>query len=244
MGLSLIAWMAYNVADLRRIRMLRGPATCIARRERLGTGTSQNQGATMRTLTSKDPLARLAERQDWLTPENEEKLQDRITSAVMMAGGDNLRRILHGDWLHEPLHAVLTDVPVGSWTATVLFDAAGALTGSTSMDHAADATLILGLVGATGAAMTGINDWAEIRSPAARRIGLVHASLNIAATVIFLASAVARYNKGRNVGRVLAGFGFVFVAASAHLGGSLVYEHRIGVAENPGTAAVTADIQS
>ena len=198
----------------------------------------------MSTTVSTDPIARLAERQNWLTPESEKELQAGVTAAVMKLGGPTLRRALHGDWLHEPLHAILTDVPIGSWTATVAFDVTASITKSEALDAAADATLILGLLGASAAAVTGMNDWAEIKSPAARRIGLVQATLNIAATGLFLSSAVARFRKARTAGRALAGVGYALVSLSAHLGGSLVYEHGIGVAKTPETSAVTEDIQA
>ncbi len=197
----------------------------------------------MTPVVSTDPLAQLAERQNWVGTETELELQKTVTETVRRIGGDGLRRALHGDWLHEPLHAVLTDVPVGSWTGTVVFDTAAAITKYKTLDSAADATLVLGLVGATAAAVTGMNDWAEIQSPAARRIGLVHATLNIAATGLFIASWAARSQKARSVGRVLAAIGLVVVSASAHLGGNLVYEHGIGMADRPETASVTEDMR-
>ena len=103
-------------------------------------------------MASKDPLARLAEQQN-IIPESLEIAAQDAVRAVLGGdgpGGRKFREILHGTWLHEPLHAVMTDVPVGSWTAAVLFDAIGALAGSETMDKAADALVILGLVGAGG----------------------------------------------------------------------------------------------
>ena len=124
----------------------------------------------------------------------------------------------------------MTDVPVGSWTAAVIFDAIGALGGSRNLDKAADYLVILGLLGASGAAITGMNDWAEIKQEAPRKIGGVHALLNVAATGLFAASWWARRDRSsRGTGRALAALGFVVVSASAHLGGNLIYEHGIGV---------------
>lgn len=177
---------------------------------------------------SKDPAANLAARQRWVTPAAQVKAQQAITSAVDALGGPPLRHALHGDWLHEPLHAVLTDIPVGSWTATVAFDALAALSSSNQLDTAADATLILGLLGATGSAITGLNDWSSVHQPVARRVGAVHGILNLAATGLFLASACSRRRKNRNTGRALAMLGYLTVSAAAHLGGNLVYEHRVG----------------
>lgn len=191
---------------------------------------------------SKDPLARLAEQQTWISEKAEVAAQEGIASVVQSLGGDTLRRALHGDWLHEPLHAVLTDVPVGAWTAAVAFDSIGAVCGTDKLDVAADASVAVGLVGAVGAAITGMNDWSEVKAPAARKIGAVHALLNIAATGLFVASCVQRARKDRSSGRALAGLGYLLVSASAHLGGNLVYEHRIGVAAYPGLSQVTEDM--
>jgi uncharacterized membrane protein len=195
-------------------------------------------------VASKDPLARLAERQRWISPGAEESLQNSVSQALQRVGGDSLRHALHGGWLHEPLHAILTDVPIGSWTATIAFDSIAALSSSSKLDSAADAAVVVGLVGAAGAAITGLNDWSEIREPAARKIGLIHALLNVAATGLFVSSCIARTRRARTSGRALAAIAYLFVSASAHLGGNLVYEHGIGVAPRPGDVEVTQDLQS
>ena len=179
-----------------------------------------------------DPLARLAERQHWITPEAEIKVQKAIRDVL---GGDNakgrkIRDLIHGTWLHEPLHSIMTDIPVGSWTAAVLFDAIAAVARSEKMDFAADALVLLGVVGATGASITGMNDWSEVKREAPRKIGAVHAIMNVAAGLIFMASLFERRKKGsRANARSLAIFGYLIVSASAHLGGNMIYEHGIGV---------------
>lgn len=188
---------------------------------------------------SKDPVARLAERQTWISRSAEMRAQNTIYDVVEGLGGDALRGVLSGDWLHEPLHSVLTDVPVGAWTATVAFDAIGAMGGGTALNVAADATLVVGLVGAAGAAITGMNDWSQVEDPRARKIGAVHGLLNVAATGLFVASCVERARKRRGMGRSLAALGYVLVAVSAHLGGNLVYEHGLGVKE--GEASESAE---
>ena len=180
---------------------------------------------------SKDPLARLAERQAWITPQFEIDAQRNIAEALDELGGPVLRKALHGTWLHEPLHAVIVTVPLGAWTATVAFDTIASLTKSDKLDTAADATLLLGLAGAVAAAVTGMNDWAEIKRPAPRRIGSIHAILNVAATGVFVAALIVR-RTSRPTGRALAGLGYLIGSVSAHLGGNLVYEHGIGVSES------------
>ncbi len=183
-------------------------------------------------MASKDLLARLAEQQT-LIPETIELAAQKAIRGVL--GGDTpegakLREIIHGSWLHEPLHSVMTDVPLGSWTAAVLFDAIGGLFGNRTMDKAADALVILGLAGAAGSAITGMNDWSEIKATAPRKVGTVHALANIVATGVFGASWLLRRKRdGRSVARALGVVGLVIVSVSAHLGGNLIYEHGIGV---------------
>ena len=205
---------------------------------------SSEQGYRMSTSApiSKDAVARWAEQQHWLTPASEQALQETIKASFKPFGAsaDKVRSVLHGDWLHEPLHVVMTDVPVGSWTAAVVFDAIAAVSGSRRVDYAADACVLLGLAGAVGAAVTGANDWAEIDDAAPRRIGAVHALLNVVATGLFAWSALSRRKAAtRTRARSVAALGCALVAVSAHLGGNLIYEHGIGVeASKPWSKAV------
>ena len=177
----------------------------------------------------KDSVARLAAKQYWITPRMQRVAQDAIKIAVDKLGGEPVAKALHGDWMNQPLHAVLTDIPIGAWTATVACDAIASLTGSAAIDTAADATVMIGLVGATGAAITGMNDWSGVDKPAARRIGAVHALLNIAATGLFVGSLCARRKDARAAGRALSVLGYLLVGVSGHLGGNMVYEHGVGV---------------
>ena len=130
----------------------------------------------------------------------------------------------------SPLHSVIVTVPLGSWTATLLFDTIGALGGDKKFDFAADALLIVGLVGAVAASVTGTNDWSEVKREAPRKVGAVHALLNVAATALFVASLVQRRKNGsRSMARGLATVGYLIVSVSSHLGGNMIYEHGIGV---------------
>jgi uncharacterized membrane protein len=181
------------------------------------------------TPVSQDAVARFVEQQDWISPGVETSIQGAVTSAVDAMGGEPLRNFLYGQWMHVPLHAVLTDIPIGSWTAAVAFDAVGAISGESRFDSAADAANMLGIAAASVTALVGLNDWSGIDKPAPRRIGLVHGLLNVAATGLFISSCVARRSRNRGTGRALAALGYLVLTTAAHLGGSLVYEHGIGV---------------
>lgn len=197
-----------------------------------------------KNASSIDPVARWAERQDWIRPEFEETAQAAVHSGFELMGnaGDDVRRFLQGEWLHEPLHAAITDVPVGAWTATTVLDATACLTGRKEFDVAADATLWVGLAGAAGSALSGLADWSDIDKPKPRRIGAVHALLNICATGLFAASCFARKRtETRTNARALAAIGYAIVFLSAHLGGTLVYEHGIGQRPSRSNQPTSAD---
>ena len=179
-----------------------------------------------------DPLARFAERQTWIPAAAEIAAQKAIRSALGGDGpeGRKVRDLLHGEWLHEPLHSIMTDIPTGSWTAAGVFDALAAVTGSEKLNFAADASVVLGLVGALGASITGMNDWAEVKREAPRKIGAVHALMNVAAMLLYGVSLFERRKKGsRGAARAWGFAGLLVVSASAHLGGNMIYEHGIGV---------------
>jgi nitrite reductase/ring-hydroxylating ferredoxin subunit/uncharacterized membrane protein len=173
-------------------------------------------------------------RQEWLTPV-EKNLQHAIHKASRGGGapGQRVKNALHGTWLGHPLHAVLTDVPIGSWTAAMVFDVIDAISDRSELGAAADAALMVGIVGALGAAAAGLTDWQDT-DPPARRIGLIHGLLNIASVGLFASSLIARKRESRVTGRRLSALGYAISAIAARLGGNLVYGHRVGVDRTSG----------
>src|SRR5919112_1761154 len=133
------------------------------------------------------------------------------------------RDFLYGTWLGHSLHAAVIPVPVGSWSATMLFDLM-------REERAADLSLGLGLLGAAGAAVTGAAQWQDTTNEEApRRLGALHALLNVAATRLMAGSWVLRQQGRRGPGVALSTLGLGVNLASAWLGGELAYELGIGV---------------
>ena len=166
----------------------------------------------------------------------EEKLQKLLDKALYANGNSSaqkIRNFLNGTWLGEPLHVVLTDVPIGAWTVAIIFDALDLISKRREFSLAADASLAVGLLGATGAALTGITDWSDV-DPPARRLGLIHGLLNVGVTALFATSFFLRKRNSRTGGRVSAAFGYGLMSLSAHLGGKMVYEQRVGVDRTAG----------
>jgi nitrite reductase/ring-hydroxylating ferredoxin subunit/uncharacterized membrane protein len=166
----------------------------------------------------------------------EEKLQKAIDKALYANGNpaaQKARNFLNGTWLGEPLHVVLTDVPIGAWTVAMVFDALEMINSRHEFALAADTSIAIGLAGAAGAAITGVTDWSDV-DPPARRLGLIHGLLNIGATALFATSIILRKRKARSEGRGFAALGYALMSFSAHLGGKMVYEHRVGVDRTAG----------
>ncbi|HET9182563.1 MAG TPA: DUF2231 domain-containing protein [Candidatus Angelobacter sp.] len=170
----------------------------------------------------------------------EDKLQKQLDKALYAGGSpaaQRLRNFLNGTWLGEPLHVVLTDVPIGAWTAAMVFDALSLGRSGREFERAADASIAIGLAGAAGAAAAGVTDWSDV-DPPARRTGLIHGLLNLSATALFATSLIQRRRNrseaSRAAGRVSATLGYAVMAYAAHLGGKLVYEHRVGVDRTAG----------
>ncbi|TQS26842.1 Rieske 2Fe-2S domain-containing protein [Microbispora sp. KK1-11] len=151
------------------------------------------------------------------------RLEQGLAFAENLAGvtRSRARGFLHGVWLGHPLHPVLTDLPIGSWTTALVLDLTG-------QKRAARAAVGVGLAGALAAAVTGLHDWQHTHDDA-RRVGMVHGTLNTLALVLYGWSWWQRGRGHHLRGRLAALLGYPVIMASGFLGGTLVYRHRIGV---------------
>jgi len=169
-------------------------------------------------------------------PSVDEKLQKLLDKALYAGGrpsAQKIRNFLNGTWLGEPLHVVLTDVPVGAWTVAMTMDALDLVYDRREYAQACEMSIGIGLLAAVGAAVTGLTDWSDVNPPA-RRLGLIHGLLNLSGTALFATSLVFRKKKSRDAGRVASALGYAVMSYAAHLGGRLVYEHRVGVDRTDG----------
>ena len=135
--------------------------------------------------------------------------------------GRTVKDFLNGVWLGHPLHPVLTDVPIGAWTMAEVFDALDATGGRGRYEEAARVCINVGLVGAAGAAVTGLTDWTDT-GQGDLRVGLIHAMLNITATSLFLTSTILRRRRRTPGATGISAAWYAFAMAGAYLGGALV----------------------
>lgn len=134
---------------------------------------------------------------------------------------------LSGTWLGHPLHPLLTDVPIGTWTSAGLLD----LLGGKDAENGADLLVGAGIAAALPAVVTGYTEWAdsELGDPAVRRIGIVHAVSNATALGLYVASLVARLSGDRTRGKLLGLGGASALGVGGFLGGHLSYAKGVGV---------------
>jgi len=139
-----------------------------------------------------------------------------------------LKEALSGSWLGHPLHPILTDVTIGTFTSAVLLDWLGG-----RESRAASQRLIgIGLLSAAPVVASGYSDWGDTEAgdETVRRIGVVHATSNALASSLFAASWAAR-RRGAD-GRPLALAAAAALTAGGYLGGHLSFAEGVGVDRN------------
>ena len=175
-----------------------------------------------------EPVINWIANQKWIE-DVADPLQEFVRAAFAGEAGRDIKNVLHGTWLGHPLHPVLTDIPVGAWTAAIVLDALEALSGNKQLGAGADAAIAVGLAGAIGSAVTGLTDWSETEDRG-RKVGVMHAVLNVAATALYAtALGMRRSNRTRANGVALSMIAYAVSGSAAYLGGHLVFGEQIGV---------------
>jgi nitrite reductase/ring-hydroxylating ferredoxin subunit/uncharacterized membrane protein len=139
----------------------------------------------------------------------------------------SVKSALSGSWIGHSLHPILTDIPIGAFTALAVLDASD-LGGIADVSAAADITLGLGIASAYAAIVTGWSDWSDT-SERPRRVGMAHALLNGTAMIAYQASAILRRAKRRRLGIAAAFVGYAFIGLGGYLGGELSTGMHLGV---------------
>jgi nitrite reductase/ring-hydroxylating ferredoxin subunit/uncharacterized membrane protein len=128
-----------------------------------------------------------------------------------------IRDFLAGTWLGHPLHALLTDVPIGALTLVIILDIVG-------QPAAADVALLLGILAMLGAALAGLADYSTTDGRARVR-ATVHSSLMVVSLVIYIVALAIRASgpTSRTLPIALSIIGYLILAGGAFVGGDVVY---------------------
>jgi nitrite reductase/ring-hydroxylating ferredoxin subunit/uncharacterized membrane protein len=157
----------------------------------------------------------------------------RALNAIFLEGPLRpLKNFASGAWLEHPLHPLLTDVPVGAWTVTLLLYIVALLFGVTQLGFAIALAMGLGILAALAAIATGFMDWMDV-DPTELIIGFVHATANIIGTLCFTIAWFLLYSAQWQVSMtnfIPALLGYLIMSVGAYLGGTLVF--RLGVMIN------------
>ncbi len=133
----------------------------------------------------------------------------------------------------HPLHPMLVPFPIVCFIGALLTDLAYVASANIMWSNFSIWLITVGLVMGGLAALTGIIDYAGDRRVRAARPATPHMILNIAVFVIELFNAFVHSRDGWTsvvpTGLTLSIVSVVLLGASAWLGGSLVYKHRVGV---------------
>lgn len=128
-----------------------------------------------------------------------------------------LKDLLNGTWLGHPLHPAITDVPIGAFFVALVLDVAGVARG-------AFLASLVGQLAFLAAVITGLADYTDTDGRARSR-GAMHGVLMLVGGGFTIASILLRDGGAVSGGTptVLLAIGFLVIAASAYIGGDLVF---------------------
>lgn len=173
-------------------------------------------------------------RQEWL--DRPSYRFENVLSFVFNAFGGARNRVtnlLNGVWLGHPVHPPLASLASGALGTTVALDALSILPGLPESEllgasRFAQRALSLGILANLASAVTGVTDWQHTHEQD-RRIGLVHGTLNVIATGLYIQSWRAR-RRGRNLrGIAISAVRYGITTGSGFLGGALVFGSGVGI---------------
>ncbi len=145
-----------------------------------------------------------------------------------LPGTGIIKSLLHGTWpLGHPLHAAITDVTIGAYTATVALDVLYLFTRDTTLLRAADFVLIVALASSLISVLSGLTDWKDTYAEE-RRTGMLHGLIMLVATVLFVSSNLTRINGGldqRTLAIALSSMGWIVMLVGAFFGGEMPYAY-------------------
>ena len=148
-----------------------------------------------------------------------------IADAVVRSPG--VDDALRGVWLGHALHPLLTDFPLGAWMSASVLD----LFGGPDARGPAQRLVGFGLLAAVPTAAAGLAEW-RATGGGARRVGVVHASVNTTALLLYGSSWVARRRSAHRSAVALGVAGGLVATMGGYLGGHLSLVRKIGTTDS------------
>ena len=156
----------------------------------------------------------IAAQAGWATPLGD--WLHRILAAIF-GRIPSIRDLLAGTWLGHPLHALLTDVPIGALTLVIVLDVVG-------QPVAADVALLIGVLAMIAAALAGLADYSTTDGRARVR-ATVHSTVMLVSLVLYVVSLAIRAGgpTDRTLPIALSVLAYLILAGGAFVGGDVVY---------------------
>jgi nitrite reductase/ring-hydroxylating ferredoxin subunit/uncharacterized membrane protein len=140
--------------------------------------------------------------------------------AGKLVGPRAVGNLLNGVQIGHPLHPALAQASVGLLMSATVLDARGRDT-----DRQAAQTLVVGgLLSAAPTILAGLADWVHGHEQQ-KRVGVLHAAVNVGGLTAYAASVVTRRRGG---GRVSSLVGLAALGTGAFVGGHLGYRQALG----------------
>ncbi len=134
-----------------------------------------------------------------------------------------LQGLFNGTWLGHPLHPLVTDVAIGAWTVTLVFDLLG-LAGVSGLSGGAAIALWLGVLAGLSSLLSGLTDWKDTYG-LEQRVGFVHGLAMILVTLLYVVSGILRAagTADEPAARVIGTVGFLVLIVGGYLGGEMAF---------------------
>lgn len=139
---------------------------------------------------------------------------------------------------NHPIHPMIVPFPIALWGFSLFSDLAYLKSRRKAWRTIADASLKAGIVGGAAAAVPGFIDFLSISRPHTKRTALFHLLLNAGALSSYTANMLMRRKRAKAVDRRIAttwlsAATMALLGVSGWLGGTLVYQHHVGVTTEP-----------
>jgi nitrite reductase/ring-hydroxylating ferredoxin subunit/uncharacterized membrane protein len=140
--------------------------------------------------------------------------------------GRLLQDFLNGTWLGHSLHAVLVDVVIGGATAALLLDILRIFFGVDGLQDAAFWVVLLVVLSALGAAVTGLTDYKDTNHDTpVRDVAGLHGLINLVATIGFAGSTVQRAGDAHDAAFWVLLVSYLIVSVGGYIGGHIVFKY-------------------
>lgn len=158
--------------------------------------------------------------------EEDERLDSLVSAlrpaARALVADPGRRALLLGKQLGHAVHPLLTDAPLGAWMSASVLD----LVGGRAARPAARRLVGFGLLTAVPTALTGLAEWSHTTERESR-VGVVHATSNSVALMIYGASWLSRRRGHHLKGTVLSLVGGLTASVGGYLGAHLAIARNV-----------------